>query len=878
MRITSLRLQNFRGVEDRTVTFADGVTIVEGDNEAGKSSLTEALRLLRTVPDRSRMKAIRDVQPIGTDLAPKVTLVGESGPYAFTYQKQWLRTPSTELALTKPQHERLYGAQAVEKFDKILETTLDLDLLDALEIVQGKALDQPSLGSIRAVRSALANAEKADSGSGETPDAVTGDSLKQGDQLMSLVEAEHERYYTKTGIARAELKQARDDLQKAQKREAEAKAASSEMGQLKEDYEDLGREKVRIDGQAGEASNKLRDLQKVQAAIDTVTAEVDSAKQNQIALEARAKYAEALLKQQADLVAQVTDLEERKKVLGDGLAESKGSLETSEARHTEKKEVEQKAQSALSGAQAAKDEATLAATRLKETAELFRLQERKSRLDEAYKTRAKAREDLERLVVDDEVLERLRDLQTKVAGARSALEAATATVKVESLGADQVIIEGKEVRDFPEERLVTEPLAVEVPDQVRVTVSPPKDAGAYEDDLRDAEEQLNTRLKEAGVGSVVEAVQHNAARQTAQTEAKIADGLIRDLTEELSAQDLADRIATLTSRIGDVPDAAPTASELEAAQWELDAAGEKERAAAEAHAAATEQLAAAAKSVQEAEAQVGREKALFDQVTEQLSQAKVRAGEAKLSLEDLQTKSDEAAQAAKVGQENLEAAKEALAGLNPEVTAREVRHVTGLVDRYSREQREISDRRVETKALLDRLGSKGLYDEEIEAKAMARTAKRWADRVEKRAAAVALLRETLTRHQKEAQARYVRPLEETIRDLGIPVFGPDFRVRVNEDLEIESRLLESKQVPFASLSAGAREQLSVLGRLAAAILVAEEEGAPLMLDDTLGFSDPGRLEALGMVLSEVGSKAQVVVLTCQPDRYSAVAASKTVKI
>ena len=121
-------------------------------------------------------------------------------------------------------------------------------------------------------------------------------------------------------------------------------------------------------------------------------------------------------------------------------------------------------------------------------------------------------------------------------------------------------------------------------------------------------------------------------------------------------------------------------------------------------------------------------------------------------------------------------------------------------------------------------------------------------------------------------------MEETIRDLGIPVFGPDFRVRVNEDFEIESRLLESKQVPFASLSAGAREQLSVLGRLAAAILVAEEEGAPLMLDDTLGFSDPGRLEALGMVLSEAGPKAQVVVLTCQPDRYSAVAASKTVKI
>jgi uncharacterized protein YhaN len=42
----------------------------------------------------------------------------------------------------------------------------------------------------------------------------------------------------------------------------------------------------------------------------------------------------------------------------------------------------------------------------------------------------------------------------------------------------------------------------------------------------------------------------------------------------------------------------------------------------------------------------------------------------------------------------------------------------------------------------------------------------------------------------------------------------------------------------------------------------------LILDDSLGFADPERLRALGVVLAAVGRSAQVILLTCQPDRFS----------
>ena len=43
MRIHRIKLTNFRGVDSAEVTFdGQGVTVIEGDNEVGKSSIFEA--------------------------------------------------------------------------------------------------------------------------------------------------------------------------------------------------------------------------------------------------------------------------------------------------------------------------------------------------------------------------------------------------------------------------------------------------------------------------------------------------------------------------------------------------------------------------------------------------------------------------------------------------------------------------------------------------------------------------------------------------------------------------------------------------------------------------------------------------------------------
>ena len=121
------------------------------------------------------------------------------------------------------------------------------------------------------------------------------------------------------------------------------------------------------------------------------------------------------------------------------------------------------------------------------------------------------------------------------------------------------------------------------------------------------------------------------------------------------------------------------------------------------------------------------------------------------------------------------------------------------------------------------------------------------DRVGRRARAVQMLREVMTRHRDTTRLRYVEPFRAELQRLGRPVFGPSFEVDVDSDLCILNRTLDGRTVPYESLSGGAKEQLGILARLAGAALVAKEDAVPILIDDALGFTDPERLVKMAAV-------------------------------
>jgi hypothetical protein len=142
--------------------------------------------------------------------------------------------------------------------------------------------------------------------------------------------------------------------------------------------------------------------------------------------------------------------------------------------------------------------------------------------------------------------------------------------------------------------------------------------------------------------------------------------------------------------------------------------------------------------------------------------------------------------------------------------------------------------------------------------------------VQRRARAAHLLRSVMTRHRDATRQRYVDPFREQLQRLGRMVFGDSFEVEVDSTLQICSRSLAGRTVPYDSLSGGAKEQLGIMARLAGAALVADQDSVPVLIDDALGFTDADRLAKMGQVFDAVGGDGQVIVLTCSPERYTGV--------
>jgi uncharacterized protein YhaN len=121
-------------------------------------------------------------------------------------------------------------------------------------------------------------------------------------------------------------------------------------------------------------------------------------------------------------------------------------------------------------------------------------------------------------------------------------------------------------------------------------------------------------------------------------------------------------------------------------------------------------------------------------------------------------------------------------------------------------------------------------------------------------------------------------LRDQIKELGKYVFGQSFDVEVDDQLQVATRTLNGITLPYVSLSTGAREQIGLLMRLAAAMLADNSGGVPLVLDDTLGSTDRSRLEGAGVAISVASRNCQIILLTSMPERYQHIGTAESVRL
>ena len=227
MKIHRLRLQHVKGVRDAEIELPDtGVVVLEGPNEAGKSTFLEALdRLLDPkAKAHSKAAAIVNLQPVGEDVGPFVEAELSIGPYRLVFSKRWLRQSATVLRVLEPVSEQHSGEAAQARMTAIVDECLDRPLFEALRFAQVGPVSQIRLADSSVLTQALDSAAGADLHS------------DTGADLLFAVEAEYARYFTAvSGKATGDLRAAMASCTQAQDSVAEAHRRLLEAEELVRD-------------------------------------------------------------------------------------------------------------------------------------------------------------------------------------------------------------------------------------------------------------------------------------------------------------------------------------------------------------------------------------------------------------------------------------------------------------------------------------------------------------------------------------------------------------------------------------------------------------------------------------------------------------------
>ena len=866
MKLHRVKLTNFRGVECREVVFAEnGVTIVEGPNEVGKTAIAEGLQFAIDLPDSSQRVEVKALQPVGRDEGPEVEVSLSSGDYELVYWKRWLRRPGTTLEVKAPRQESLTGRQAHDRLEAILEETLDDELWRALRIDQGTELILPnfSLPSMGRALDRAAGGEFAD---------------EREESLWTRIGEEYGKYWTATGQKKSTL----TSLQKRVDEERErVTGLEKQLEAIESDVAELGRlvtEADRLSGVLAEFQKSESEFQERVVAIERLRSEVERLDAIHSASEALRDGAGNEWERRKGLIA---NLEERRKELAVLEAQAKDA-EPGLALATERSEAAatalKVADDALREAQERRNIAIADRDYLRQLIEVEQLRERHERYIAAEELLKQAEEYLETAVVDDDVVKRVEDAYIETERAMSAAGSAAASVELTALrelplelGDERIELAVDEVRRVRVEDEAT--LTIPEIAQVRVIAGP--ESKGLAEERRKTEDNYWRLCEEAGVADVSGARRAGQERQNAERNKDEARKAIERELRDLTPDVLLGKVESLRVRVAAYPKERTSEPAMPA---DLDRAQEIEAEISGLVKESAVALQTCQDDVQGAETALRSVQSEGDSLRAEINMARGREADAAEQLAaEREKQADEVLEGAVAAAqeketadlEALEAARTELDDVDPESVEERLGNYRLATERAMGELQANRDRQNGLRSSLELRGEQGLqtsYDEAVNL--LSHLEREYAGE-EARAEAARVLRDTFAKHREQAHQRYIGPFKESIEQLGRIVFGSTFEVEIDRNLNIVRRTLDGVTLLVEQLSTGAREQLGVISRLACATIVSPEDGgAPVMIDDALGWSDPHRLEGMGAAIAAAGRQCQVIVLTCTPGRYS----------
>ena len=883
MKLRSLSVNQFRKFTEPTRLdgIGDGLNLVIGPNEMGKSTLLAALRAVLFERHSSKARAIMELQNDRGGNAPVVEARFELGSDVYTIKKRFVRRPYARLEC--PDGVTLEGDGAEAKVRELLglseaaargTSEESVGMWGVLWVRQGMSFDAPEIsGSARANLGGVLESEVGEVLGGrrgrELPQIIERQLGEWLSERQRRPRGEYQEAIGERDRAAAEL----DDL-RGKRDKLSNTLESLEAKQERERQIESGAQDERDREELATARSDWQREVELEAKIGEERAKVQSSEH------ARDEAARALAEREA-LRARLADSEA-------ALADERVSLAELEA--LDRAELEQLEE--LSGRRRASTEAEERAqaadihgretlNAISEARRIEQLEASETAALDAEQRLSEARRQIEAMSVDADLVERIRREERRLDRAHAQLGAAATRISfdIPAERAGGVEINGAPLVDSPNPTEAVEPVAIVIPERGRIVVHPNiENRSELLDERAGAEGSHRAALAEAGVESLAQAEVELRRREQLERETDFAQEAlaahapegVAALTDHLAARRERLKVQMTALELNELPLLKEAETSADRARIALAGAREAARAAREAYEERDLSLTDQRQQLSDLRSAVRQRSEQVEQLRGELDRARALHPDENLAAAVVVKE----AEAARQGQELA-----ALTAGRPEA-AREMAEM-----RFSRLERSIDARREERTALQVQIAGLQQRLEVQEAAGIGEqidTAKRGreqaADRVERierqitvRELALRALREA----EQQAKERYLAPVRDRVRPY-LQMLFPDAALDMDEDLQITgiSRTADHSE-SFERLSMGTQEQLAVLIRLAFAELLAEQgQPAAVILDDALVFSDDQRMQTMFDILNVAARRVQIIIFTCRGQLFEGLGAQR----
>lgn len=867
MRLLEVEVRNWRGLSSKLAVFSPRLNLILGPNESGKSRLFQAIRfgLFESYKGMAQHKQL--LQSWTASESPFVRLGFADGDVEYELQKQFLKGASAQLVgngttlRAEDAEDALRTVIGARHVGGRAASSADLGIWPLLMVPQGES------------RKAL-HEDLNDDGRSRLQERLSKEigvaAISAGGQrLMVLAEQEYGRYFTATGQEGKVLRDARTEVAAAETAFSEASGAASRQELTAGTLVDKRRELLDLDARAQSTKEGIESARVRAEAAQAAAGRVAVAQGTLNTATARASSAEAAFnaRTEADnaverLTTELTNLE----------------LELAR-REAAQRELDQSVQRAEDGVAAAEAEVRGARAAI----DAAQRENRRVELTEARQDLSSRIENLERLdravtearasraalpMIDTARHEKLSGLDRAARAAAAQLQGAAVSVVVHLR--QKAAVNGT-VHDAGEQ------VHVDVVENRRISIGEVADVevrpgGGALDRLRDAkvtaDNALATALRGVGATDLGEAATIHAAltsldRQIDQllAEAKATSAKsLGQLREDLARQDSdLERLGPNSEAQGDY---ATLTAALESTESKLISA----RGTREAANAAVAEFRSGTAGIA---ANANRARDERDRITHLYAN--------RPKVDDLRVARAEAVAERERAQAALAAAQREfvdLGGGEAETDARRLAQASEGLAMRVRDARTTVD---QLQGTLQVMMEAGNYESVQQAGARVEQARTNLSRLERHAAAAQRLWQVLSEERRHVVERLTAPVTLRVRPYLQDLF-PGSVLDAGEGLDVVGLQSGNLKEPFAELSGGAQEQISLLTRIGLAEVLAGEGTLPLILDDALINTDPERIRRVHRVLFRAADKLQVILFSCHDVLFDGLGAEFVAKL